>query len=364
MKIAVLPGDGIGTEIVAEAVKVLQALDLKFEMETALVGGAAYEAHGHPLPDSTLKLAKEADAVLFGAVGDWKYDKLDRPLRPEQAVLGLRKNLGLFANFRPAICYDELVDASSLKPDLVSGLDILIIRELTGDIYFGQPRGRRTAVDGHFPGAEEAFDTMRYSRPEIERIAHVAFQAARKRSKRVTSVDKANVLETFQLWKDVVTEVGKEYPDVALDHMYVDNAAMQLVKAPKKFDVVVTGNMFGDILSDEAAMLTGSIGMLPSASLNASSQGLYEPSHGSAPDIAGKGIANPLATILSAAMMLRFSLDQPQAADRIESAVKDVLASGLRTADIHAEGTKKVGTREMGDAVVAAITTTKKITKS
>jgi 3-isopropylmalate dehydrogenase len=364
MKIAVLPGDGIGTEIVAEAVKVLQALDLKFEMETALVGGAAYEAHGHPLPEATLKLAKEADAVLFGAVGDWKYDKLDRPLRPEQAVLGLRKNLGLFANFRPAICYDELVGASSLKPELVSGLDILIIRELTGDIYFGQPRGRRTSVDGHFPGAEEAFDTMRYSRPEIERIAHVAFQAARKRSKRVTSVDKANVLETFQLWKDVVTEVGKEYPDVALDHMYVDNAAMQLVKAPKKFDVIVTGNMFGDILSDEASMLTGSIGMLPSASLNASSQGLYEPSHGSAPDIAGKGIANPLATILSAAMMLRFSLDQTQAADRIESAVKDVLASGLRTADIHSEGTKKVGTREMGDAVLAAITTTKKITKS
>ena len=365
MKIAVLPGDGIGTEIVAEAVKVLDALDLEFEMEPALVGGAAYEAHGHPLPDSTLKLAKEADAVLFGAVGDWKYDKLDRPLRPEQAVLGLRKNLGLFANFRPAICYDELVGASSLKPELVSGLDILIIRELTGDIYFGQPRGRRTAVDGHFPGAEEAFDTMRYSRPEIERIAHVAFQAARKRSKRVTSVDKANVLETFQLWKDVVTEVGKEYTDVELDHMYVDNAAMQLVKAPKKFDVVVTGNMFGDILSDEAAMLTGSIGMLPSASLNASSQGLYEPSHGSAPDIAGKGIANPLATILSAAMMLRYSLNQADAADRIESAVKDVLASGLRTADIHSEGTKKVGTREMGDAVVAALTSTitKKTTK-
>jgi 3-isopropylmalate dehydrogenase len=363
MKIAVLPGDGIGTEIVAEAVKVLQALDLRFEMETALVGGAAYEAHGHPLPEATLKLAKEADAVLFGAVGDWKYDKLDRPLRPEQAVLGLRKNLGLFANFRPAICYDELVSASSLKPELVSGLDILIIRELTGDIYFGQPRGRRSAPDGHFPGAEEAFDTMRYSRPEIERIAHVAFQAARKRSKRVTSVDKANVLETFQFWKDVVTEVGKQYPDVALDHMYVDNAAMQLVKAPKKFDVVVTGNMFGDILSDEAAMLTGSIGMLPSASLNASNQGLYEPSHGSAPDIAGKGIANPLATILSAAMMLRFSLNQPQTADRIESAVKHVLASGLRTADIHSVGTTKVGTREMGDAVVAAITK-KTITKS
>jgi len=365
MKIAVLPGDGIGTEIVAEAVKVLDALDLEFEMEPALVGGAAYEAHGHPLPEATLKLAGEADAVLFGAVGDWKYDKLDRPLRPEQAVLGLRKNLGLFANFRPAICYDELVGASSLKPELVSGLDILIIRELTGDIYFGQPRGRRTAVDGHFPGAEEAFDTMRYSRPEIERIAHVAFQAARKRSRRVTSVDKANVLETFQLWKDVVTEVGREYKDVELDHMYVDNAAMQLVKAPKKFDVVVTGNMFGDILSDEAAMLTGSIGMLPSASLNASSQGLYEPSHGSAPDIAGKGIANPLATILSAAMMLRFSLNQADAADRIESAVKDVLASGLRTADIHSEGTKKVGTREMGDAVVAALTSTitKKTTK-
>ena len=368
MKIAVLPGDGIGTEIVAEAVKVLQALDLKFEMQTALVGGAAYEAYGHPLPESTLKLARESDAILFGAVGDWKYDKLDRPLRPEQAILGLRKALGLFANFRPAICYEQLVDASSLKPELVSGLDILIIRELTGDIYFGQPRGRRVSPDGNFPGAEEAFDTMRYTRPEIERIGHVAFQAARKRSKRVTSVDKSNVLETFQLWKDVMTEVGKEYPDVALDHMYVDNAAMQLVKAPKKFDVVVTGNMFGDILSDEASMLTGSIGMLPSASINAGNQGLYEPSHGSAPDIAGKGVANPLATILSAAMMLRFSLNQPSAADRIESAVKDVLASGLRTPDIYVEGKNsttpavvKVGTREMGDAVVAAIT--KKTTK-
>lgn len=361
MKIAVLPGDGIGTEIVAEAVKVLNVLDLRFEMETALVGGAAYEAHGHPLPESTLALARQADAVLFGAVGDWKYDKLERALRPEQAILGLRKNLGLFANFRPAICYEQLTHASSLKPELVAGLDILIIRELTGDIYFGQPRGRRQAPDGHFPGAEEAFDTMRYSRPEIERIAHVAFQAARKRGKHVTSVDKANVLETFQLWKDVVTEVGQQYPDVKLDHMYVDNAAMQLVKQPKFFDVVVTGNMFGDILSDEAAMLTGSIGMLPSASLNARNQGLYEPSHGSAPDIAGKGIANPLATILSAAMMLRFSLNQPQAADRIESAVKDVLAQGLRTADIHSEGTTKIGTREMGDAVVAAITTKKTI---
>jgi 3-isopropylmalate dehydrogenase len=360
MKIAVLPGDGIGTEIVAEAVKVLNVLDLKFEMEEALVGGAAYEAHGHPLPESTLKLAMQSDAVLFGAVGDWKYDKLDRPLRPEQAILGLRKNMGLFANFRPAICYEQLVGASSLKPELISGLDILIIRELTGDIYFGQPRGRRVATDGHFPGAEEAFDTMRYSRPEIERIAHVAFQAARKRGKKVTSVDKSNVLETFQFWKDVVTDVHKEYPDVALDHMYVDNAAMQLVKEPKKFDVVVTGNMFGDILSDEASMLTGSIGMLPSASLNVKNQGLYEPSHGSAPDIAGKGIANPLATILSAAMMLRFSLNQAQAADRIETAVKSVLASGLRTADIWSEGTQKVSTREMGEAVVKAITKTTK----
>ena len=355
MKIAVLPGDGIGTEIVAEAVKVLDALDLPFEMESALVGGVAYAAHGHPLPESTLKLANEADAILFGAVGDWKYDKLDRPLRPEQAILGLRKNLGLFANFRPAIGYEQLVGASSLKPELIAGLDILIIRELTGDIYFGQPRGRRIATDGHFPGAEEAFDTMRYSRPEIERIAHVAFQAAQKRSKRVTSVDKANVLETFQLWKDVVTEIGLQYPDVALDHMYVDNAAMQLVKAPKKFDVVVTGNMFGDILSDAAAMLTGSIGMLPSASLNDKKQGLYEPSHGSAPDIAGKGVANPLATILSAAMMLRFSLNQEAAALRIEAAVQAVLAQGLRTPDIHGAGTTKVGTSEMGDAVVKAL---------
>ncbi|PUE53340.1 3-isopropylmalate dehydrogenase [Limnohabitans parvus] len=360
MKIAVLPGDGIGTEIVAEAVKVLNVLDLKFEMETALVGGAAYDAYGHPLPEATLKLAMDSDAVLFGAVGDWKYDKLDRPLRPEQAILGLRKNMGLFANFRPAICYEQLVGASSLKPELIAGLDILIIRELTGDIYFGQPRGRRIATDGHFPGAEEAFDTMRYSKPEIERIAHVAFQAARKRKAagkegRVTSVDKANVLETFQFWKDVVTEVGQQYPDIALDHMYVDNAAMQLVKEPKRFDVVVTGNMFGDILSDEASMLTGSIGMLPSASLNTKNQGLYEPSHGSAPDIAGKGIANPLATILSAAMMLRFSLNQPEAAQRIEAAVQKVLAQGLRTGDIWSEGTTKVGTAQMGDAVVKAL---------
>ncbi len=355
MKIAILAGDGIGTEIVAEAVKVLNALGLPFEMESALVGGVAYDAHGHPLPEATLKLAKEADAILFGAVGDWKYDKLERQFRPEQAILGLRKNLGLFANFRPAICYEQLVSASSLKPELVAGLDILIIRELTGDIYFGQPRGRRTAPDGHFPGSQEAFDTMRYSVPEIERIAHVGFQAAMKRNKKLTSVDKSNVLETFQLWKDVVTDIAKQYPEVALDHMYVDNAAMQLVKAPKSFDVIVTGNMFGDILSDEASMLTGSIGMLPSASLNSSNQGLYEPSHGSAPDIAGKGVANPLATILSAAMMLRFSLNQAAAADRIEAAVKAVLAQGLRTPDIYSAGTTKVGTAEMGAAVVKAL---------
>ncbi len=355
MKIAILPGDGIGHEIVAEAVKVLSVLDLRFEIEQAPVGGTAYELHGHPLPETTLGLAKEADAILFGAVGDWKFDKLERALRPEQAILGLRKQLQLFANFRPAICYPELTHASSLKPELVAGLDILIIRELTGDIYFGQPRGRRESPDGAFAGHEEAFDTMRYSRPEIERIAHVAFQAARKRSARVTSVDKANVLETFQFWRDVVSSVHTMYPDVALDHLYVDNAAMQLVKAPKAFDVIVTGNMFGDILSDEAAMLTGSIGMLPSASLNANNQGLYEPSHGSAPDIAGQGIANPLATILSLAMMMRFSLNQPEAADRIESAVKHVLASGLRTADIWSVGTQRVGTSAMGDAVVAAL---------
>ena len=355
MKIAVLPGDGIGTEIVEQALAVLQALELPFEFEHALVGGAAYTAHGHPLPEATLKLAQQADAVLFGAVGDWKYDQLERHLRPEQAILGLRKHLGLFANFRPAICYEQLVDASSLKPELIAGLDILIIRELTGDIYFGQPRGRRIASDGLFPGSEEAFDTMRYSRPEIERIAHVAFKAARQRGKKVTSVDKANVLETFQFWIDVVTEVHAQYPDVALEHMYVDNAAMQLVKRPKAFDVVVTGNMFGDILSDEAAMLTGSIGMLPSASLNERGQGLYEPSHGSAPDIAGQGIANPLATILSAAMLLRYSLRLDAAAARIEAAVQNVLAQGLRTPDIMAPGCTRVGTAQMGAAVRAAL---------
>jgi 3-isopropylmalate dehydrogenase len=355
MKIAVLPGDGIGTEIVAEAVKVLKVIDLPFRDGNSPGRRRRFRGPRPSAAESTLNLAKASDAVLFGAVGDWKYDKLDRPLRPEQAILGLRKNLGLFANFRPAICYEQLVSASSLKPELIAGLDILIIRELTGDIYFGQPRGRRTAVDGHFPGAEEAFDTMRYSKPEIERIAHVAFQAARKRNKKVTSVDKANVLETFQFWKDVVTEVHAQYPDVELEHMYVDNAAMQLVKKPKAFDVVVTGNMFGDILSDEASMLTGSIGMLPSASLNSRNQGLYEPSHGSAPDIAGKGIANPLATILSAAMMLRFSLNQEEAAQRIEAAVQKVLALGLRTPDIWSEGTTQVGTAQMGDAVVKAL---------
>lgn len=355
MKIAVLPGDGIGTEIVAQALSVLQALGLPFEFEHAAVGGAAYEAHGHPLPEATLKLAQQADAVLFGAVGDWKYDRLERHLRPEQAILGLRKHLGLFANFRPAICYPQLVAASSLKPELVAGLDILIIRELTGDIYFGQPRGRRSAPDGPFAGSEEAFDTMRYSRPEIERIAHVAFKAARQRNQKVTSVDKANVLETFQFWKDVVSAVHTQYPDVALEHMYVDNAAMQLVKRPKAFDVIVTGNMFGDILSDEASMLTGSIGMLPSASLNERGQGLYEPSHGSAPDIAGQGVANPLATILSAAMMLRFSLGQPEAAARIEAAVQTVLEQGLRTPDLMAPGCTRVGTAQMGAAVRAAL---------
>ena len=355
MKIAVLPGDGIGPEIVAEAVKVLNALGPKFDLETAPVGGAAYDVAGHPLPPATLELAKSADAILFGAVGDWKYDTLARELRPEQAILGLRKHLELFANFRPAICYDELTSASSLKPEIVSGLDILIIRELNGDIYFGQPRGIRTSELPLFKGAREGYDMMHYSEPEVERIGRVAFEAARKRGKKVCSVDKANVLETSQLWRDVMIRVGKEYPDVELSHMYVDNAAMQLVKAPKAFDVVVTGNLFGDILSDEASMLTGSIGMLPSASLDKNNKGLYEPSHGSAPDIAGKGIANPLATILSAAMMLRYSLAMPAEADRIEAAVQKVLSQGLRTADIHTEGTKKVSTVEMGDAVVAAL---------
>ena len=355
MKIAVLPGDGIGPEIVAEAVKVLNTLGLKFDLETAPVGGAAYDVAGHPLPPATLELAKKSDAILFGAVGDWKYDTLARELRPEQAILGLRKHLELFANFRPAICYDELTAASSLKAEIVGGLDILIIRELNGDIYFGQPRGIRTSELPLFKGAREGYDMMHYSEPEVERIGRVAFEAARKRSKKVCSVDKANVLETSQLWREVMIRVSKDYPDIELSHMYVDNAAMQLVKAPKAFDVVVTGNLFGDILSDEAAMLTGSIGMLPSASLDKNNKGLYEPSHGSAPDIAGKGIANPLATILSAAMMLRYSLGKPTEADRIEAAVQQVLSQGLRTADIFTEGTKKVSTIEMGDAVVTAL---------
>jgi 3-isopropylmalate dehydrogenase len=355
MKIAVLPGDGIGPEIVAQAVRVLNTLGPKFDLETAPVGGAAYDVARHPLPPATLELAKSADAILFGAVGDWKYDTLARELRPEQAILGLRKHLELFANFRPAICYAELTAASSLKPEIVGGLDILIIRELNGDIYFGQPRGIRTSELPLFKGAREGFDMMHYCEPEVERIGHVAFEAARKRSKKVCSVDKANVLETSQLWREVMIRVAKGYPDVELSHMYVDNAAMQLVKAPKAFDVVVTGNLFGDILSDEAAMLTGSIGMLPSASLDKHNKGLYEPSHGSAPDIAGQGIANPLATILSAAMMLRYTFNMTTEADRIEAAVQHALSAGLRTADIYTEGSKKVSTVEMGDAVVAAL---------
>lgn len=354
-KIAVLPGDGIGPEIVEQAVKVLKALGCDFEMEYADVGGVAYANHGHPLPDATLKLAKESDAILFGAVGDFRYDHLERHLRPEQAILGLRKALGLFANLRPAKCFKELTSASTLREEVVSGLDLVIVRELTGDIYFGTPRGRRTAPDGNFPGAPEAFDTMRYTVPEVERIARVAFEAARKRRGKVTSVDKANVLETSQLWRDTVIEVAKEYPDVTLEHMYVDNAAMQLVRAPKALDVVLTGNIFGDILSDEASMLTGSIGMLASASLNDKKQGLFEPSHGSAPDIAGKNIANPIATVLSAAMMLRYSFDMNDEADAIEKAVEKVLADGVRTGDIMSEGCRKVSCSEMGDAIAAAI---------
>ncbi len=358
MKIAILPGDGIGPEVMNEAVRVLETLrgsDFEFESETAPVGGAGYEAHGHPLPEGTLKLAKEADAVLFGAVGDPKYDTLERALRPEQAILGLRKNLGLFANLRPALLYPELANASTLKPEVVAGMDIIIVRELTGDIYFGQPRGRRSAPDGPFAGQREGFDTMRYAEGEIRRIAILGFETARKRRRKLCSVDKANVLETSQLWREVVSDVAKSYADVALTHMYVDNAAMQLVRAPKELDVILTGNMFGDILSDEASMLTGSIGMLASASLNETGKGLYEPGHGSAPDIAGKGLANPLATILSAAMMLRYSLQLPALADRIEAAVKAVLAKGLRTADIYDPSATKVGTREMGDAVVKAL---------
>jgi 3-isopropylmalate dehydrogenase len=350
MRIAVLPGDGIGPESIAQAKRVLGKLELPLEMQEAPVGGAGYAASGDPLPAATLKLAKEADAILFGAVGDPRYDALERAKRPEQAILGLRKELGLFANLRPAQVHAELAGASALKAEVVAGLDILIVRELTGDIYFGQPRGIRTIGD-----SREGFDTMRYSEPEIRRIAKVAFEAARKRSKRLCSVDKANVLETSQLWREVVSQEAKNYADVEITHMYVDNCAMQLVRNPKQFDVIVTGNMFGDILSDEASMLTGSIGMLPSASLDERGKGLYEPIHGSAPDIAGKGLANPLATILSAAMMLRYSLGQPAAAERIERAVAKVLQSGLRTADIFTAGMRKVNTTEMGDAVVAAL---------
>ncbi len=350
MKICVLPGDGIGPEITAEAVRVLNALDLKFEMETALLGGCAVDATGNPYPEATQKLAREADAILLGAVGGPQWDNLPREQRPERGLLGIRKDLNLFANLRPAILYPELANASTLKPEVVAGLDILIVRELTGDIYFGQPRGVREEN-----GERVGFNTMVYSESEIRRIAHVSFQAAQKRNKKLCSVDKMNVLECTQLWRDVMIEVSKDYPDVELSHMLVDNAAMQLVKAPKQFDVMVTGNMFGDILSDEASMLTGSIGMLPSASLDDKNKGLYEPSHGSAPDIAGQGVANPLATILSAAMLLRYTFGLEEQAVRIENAVKKVLAQGYRTGDIYERGTNKVGTKEMGDAVLAAL---------
>ncbi len=351
MKIAVLPGDGIGPEIVAQAVKVLNALNLNIEMTEAPIGGAGYEAAGDPLPDATLQLAKDADAVLLGAVGDWKYDKLERHLRPERGLLRIRKELNLFANLRPALLYPELASASTLKPEVVSGLDIMIVRELTGDIYFGQPRGISTLENGE----REGVNTMRYSESEIRRIGRVAFDIAMKRNKKVCSVDKANVLECTELWRQVMIELSQEYPEVELSHMYVDNAAMQLIRAPKQFDVMVTGNIFGDILSDEASMLTGSIGMLPSASLDANNKGMYEPSHGSAPDIAGKDVANPLATILSVAMMLRYTFNDEANAQRIENAVKKALAQGYRTADIWTEGTNKVGCTAMGDAVVAAL---------
>ena len=354
MKIAVLAGDGIGPEIVGQALKVLRALSkdgLPIEIEEAPFGGAGYDAHGDPLPEKTLQLAKAADAVMCGAVGGPKYDALPRPQRPEQGILRIRKELGLFANLRPAVLYPELVGASSLKPEVVSGLDIMIIRELTGDIYFGEPRGRRE----NSRGEREGYDTMLYSEPEIRRIAEVGFQAAMKRGRRLCSVDKENVLETSRFWREIVNGLAPAYPDVALTHMYVDNAAMQLVRNPKQFDVIVTGNMFGDILSDEASMLTGSIGMLPSASLDANGKGLYEPIHGSAPDIAGRNVANPLATILSSAMMLRYTFNKDEWAYRIEAAVQKVLKDGLRTADIYEDGARRMGTSEMGDAVVAAL---------
>lgn len=353
--ILVLPGDGIGPEIVNEAVKVLTCLrddfGLDIEMEEALVGGAAYDADGHPLPEATLKLARDADAVLLGAVGGPKWEPLDISVRPEKGLLGLRSELKLFANLRPAILYPQLAEASSLKPEVVSGLDIMIVRELTGGIYFGQPRGVRRLDSGE----REGFNTLVYRESEVERIMRVAMDIAMKRSRRVCSVDKANVLECTELWREVAARTGADYPEVDLSHMYVDNAAMQLVRAPKQFDVMVTTNMFGDILSDCASMLTGSIGMLPSASLDAAGKGMYEPIHGSAPDIAGKGLANPLATILSVAMLLRYSLHESEMAARVEGAVNKVLDSGIRTADIHSAGTEQVGTGRMGDAIVAAL---------
>ena len=354
MKIAVLPGDGIGPEIVKQALKVLERLSRegqKFELQEAPIGGAGYDACGDPLPESTLTLARSADAVLLGAVGGPKYDALPRLMRPEQGLLRIRKELGLFANLRPALLYEGLANASTLKSEVVAGLDIMILRELTGDIYFGEPRGRRETGRGE----REGYDTMKYTESEIRRIAHVGFGIARKRAKRLCSVDKANVLDTSILWREVVNEVARQYPDVELSHMYVDNAAMQLVRAPRQFDVMLTGNMFGDILSDEASMLTGSIGMLPSASLDAGNKGLYEPIHGSAPDIAGRNVANPLATILAAAMMMRYTFNREALATRIEAAVRRVLHQGYRTADIHEAGTTMVGTEEMGDAVVAAL---------
>jgi len=354
-KIAVLPGDGIGPEIVTEAIKVLDYLNadmsLGFEFEKGLIGGAAYDAYGTPFPAETLALAQQADAVLLGSVGGYQWESLDIAVRPEKGLLGLRSELALFANLRPAILYPQLADASTLKPEVVSGLDLMIVRELTGGIYFGQPRGVKILENGERQG----YNTLVYTESEIRRIAHSAFQIAQKRDKRLCSVDKANVLECTELWREILSEVHKEYPDIELTHMYVDNAAMQLIRAPKQFDVMVTTNMFGDILSDAASMLTGSIGMLPSASLDVNGKGMYEPSHGSAPDIAGKNIANPLATILSAAMMLRYTFNQVIAADRIEQAVNDALNSKVRTADIYSEGMKKVGTSEMGDAVVNAL---------
>ncbi len=353
-KILILPGDGIGPEIVAEAGRAIEALRADFglavEIEEAAIGGAAYEGAGHPLPESTLRLARAADAVLLGAVGGPRWEGLARELRPERGLLGLRAALGLFANLRPALLYPQLAEASTLRREVVAGLDLMIVRELTGGIYFGAPRGVREEA-----GVRSAFNTMGYTEPEIERIGRVAFAAARRRGRRVCSVDKANVLEVSELWREVMTGLAGEYPDVTLTHLYVDNAAMQLVRAPTQFDVIVTGNLFGDILSDQAAMLTGSIGMLPSASLDAHGKGMYEPIHGSAPDIAGRGVANPLATILSVAMMLRHSLDEPEAAARVERAVSAVLDQGLRTPDIEAPGTRRVGTREMGEAVVAAL---------